>query len=213
MLLLGDSLIAGSLGGVIARGLSRDGRFRVVHLMQSATGLSRPDLFDWTAVVPPLLEREQPALIICSFGANDGVTLQKGDASLAFGTRGWRAEYRDRVEAMMATLAGTGTRVLWLGLPPMRDPRLVRRSRAINRIFEATARRVPGVEYFDVRPLVAGPDGAFTTFGTGRDGSLEKLRLDDGVHYAAAGALRVGRWAIDWAWERAGAPRRPANGR
>ena len=44
VLLPGDSLIA--------RGLARDGRLRVVQLMQSATGLSRPDLFDWTSVCP-----------------------------------------------------------------------------------------------------------------------------------------------------------------
>ncbi len=202
VLLVGDSLLAGSLSSAISRTLATDSRFRVVQALQSATGLSRADVFDWMTVAPALVEREQPRFVVCSFGANDAVAIEQGGALLDFGETEWRAAYRARVRQMMLTLAGKGTAVLWLGLPPMRDKRLNERTAALNRLFAATARTVPGVEYLELKMLVSGADGDFATFGTDSSGRFIRMRLDDGVHYSPAGARLVSRWIVDWLRER-----------
>jgi hypothetical protein len=73
------------------------------------------------------------------------VSIRDGDRLLDYGEAAWRTEYRRRVIAMMRTLAGERTRVLWLGMPPMRDPRFSERAKQLNRIFLAAAREVPRV--------------------------------------------------------------------
>jgi hypothetical protein len=202
VLLVGDSLLAGSLSGAITRALARDSRVRVVQAVQSATGLSRPDVFDWMKVVPPLLEREKPQFIICSFGANDAQSIRQNGKLLEFGDAEWAAAYRDRVLAMMRALAGDKTRVLWLGLPPMRDPRMSARARALNRIFAWAPRKAPRVEYLELSMLIAGPDGEFATFVSDREGRFVRLRMEDGVHYAPAGSRAIAAWVVDWVYER-----------
>ena len=202
VLLIGDSLLAGSLGTAITRALSSDPRFRVVSAVQSATGLSRPEVFDWAAVAPPLLEREQPSYVVCSFGANDGTAIRQGERLLEFEEGPWHSVYRARVIQMMRRLAGTNTRVLWLGLPPMRSERLADRGQVLNRLYAEAARTVPRVEFLDVTMLLSDHRGDFTTFANDPSGRLVRLRMDDGVHYSPAGARAVSRWVVDWLRER-----------
>ncbi|MHB8873497.1 MAG: SGNH/GDSL hydrolase family protein [Myxococcaceae bacterium] len=211
VLLVGDSLLAGNLAGAISRALARNPRVRVVQALQSATGLSRPDVFDWMKVVPALLEREKPLLIVCSFGANDAQGIRQGARLLEFGDSGWRAAYRERVLEMMRALSGEKTRVLWLGLPPMRDPRLTERARLLNRIFKSAPKKVPRVEYLELGMLVSGTDGEFATFAPDAEGRFTRLRMEDGVHYSPAGARAIARWVVDWIGERL--PRPAARGR
>lgn len=203
VLLVGDSLMAGSLGAAINRSLERIADLRVVRAAQHATGLSRPDVFDWMQVVRPLVERERPRFVVCSFGANDAQSIRQGAQLLAFGEPGWNVAYSDRVIAMMRTLAGKHTRVLWLGLPPMRDQQFSRRTAQLNRIFARAARRVPRVEFLELRTLVTGSDGQYATFVADSGGRFIRVRMDDGVHYAPAGARAIARSVVDWIHERA----------
>src|SRR5216684_6381121 len=202
VLLLGDSMIAGSLGSAIAANLSSDPNQRLVRAVQTATGLNRPDVFDWMKVIPPLLERENPQLIVCSLGANDATDIRDGDRVLEFAQAGWRTAYNQRVVAMMRLLARQQARVLWLGLPPMRDRSFSERARYLNKIFAQAAKEVPEVEYFDLEMLVSAPNGAYATFMRNQEGRFARMRMDDGVHYAPSGARWIARWVVDWIYER-----------
>ncbi|MBI5542860.1 MAG: DUF459 domain-containing protein [Deltaproteobacteria bacterium] len=208
VLLLGDSLFAGNLAAAITTSFAKEEKFRVVSAYQTATGLSRPDVFDWGRVVGPLLARERPRYVICSFGANDAQPIRQGEQMLGFGEAGWDAVYRARVVAMMRTLAASGTEVLWLDLPPMRDERLTRKVRHLNRLFAAAAKQVPGVERLEVSMLFAGPDGEFATFVNHGGQGLSRMRMDDGIHYAPAGARALAKWVVDWVRERNRRPSR-----
>ena len=201
VLLLGDSMMAGSLSSAIALSLARDPKPRLVRAVQTATGLTRPDVFDWMKVLPPLLEREKPALVICSLGANDATNIREGDRLIEFGHAGWRSAYAGRVKAMMQALTARGARVLWLGLPPMRNASFSERARHLNFIFAQAAREVAGVEYLDVEMLVA-RDGEYVTFIRNSEGRFVRVRMDDGIHYAPAGAKLISRWLVDWIYER-----------
>src|SRR5262249_39821872 len=203
VLLMGESMIAGSLGGAIATRLTRDPRPGVVRAFQTATGLGRSDLFDWMKVVPPLLEREKPQYVVCSIGANDATNILDGERLLAFGRAGWRKAYSERVLTMMRLLAGENSKVLWLGLPPMREPSFSERARYLNHIFAEAAKEVPRVEYLDLDMLVSGPGGEYATF-IRSEGRFVRVRMDDGIHYSPPGAKAIARWVVDWIYERRG---------
>ncbi|MDP1828108.1 MAG: DUF459 domain-containing protein [Archangium sp.] len=202
VLLLGDSMIAGSLGATLERTLARSSGLRVTRAAQLGTGLARPDLYDWMKVVPPLLQRERPRFVVISLGANDATNLREGDEQVDYGEPRWRQVYGARVEAMMRALTADGTRVLWLTLPPMRDKRLSARAAYLNRIFTQSARKVPRVEFLEVDLLVGNRERQFATFVQSPDGRLLRYRLDDGVHLAPAGARAVAVWVRDWVRER-----------
>jgi hypothetical protein len=202
VLLVGDSMLAGNLGGTIAADLTKHPRPRVVRAFETATGLSRPEVFDWMKVVPPLLERERPQFVVCSLGANDATNISDGDRLLAFGRGGWRKTYSERVLAMMRLLAGGNTQVLWLGLPPMRESLFSERALYLNRIFAQAAKEVARVEYLDLEMLVSQPNGDYATFILDGEGRFVRARMDDGVHYSPSGAKAIARWVVDWIYER-----------
>ncbi len=202
VLLLGDSMMVGSLGSTLERTLSRKTGLPITRAAQLGTGLARPDVYDWMKVVPSLLERDQPRFVVVALGANDATALLEGDEQIDYGTARWRQVYAARVEAMMRALAGTRARVLWLTLPPMRDRKLTSRGASLNGVFASGARRVRRVELLELDVLVTGADGEYATFVQGVDGKLARYRLDDGVHLAPAGARVVASWIADWVRER-----------
>ena len=206
VLLIGDSMIAGSLGATLERVLGRSSGLRVTRAAQLGTGLARPDVYDWMKVVPPLLQRERPRFVVVSLGANDATNLREGEEQVDYGEPRWRQVYAARVEAMMRALTGENTRVLWLTLPPMRDRRLSARAAYLNGVFAQCARKVPRVEFLEVDLLVGDQQRQFATFVQSSDGKLLRYRLDDGVHLAPAGSRAVAVWVRDWVRERAGRP-------
>lgn len=201
VLLVGDSMIAGSLATALSQQLTEARGLRIVRAFRIGTGLTNPESFNWLEKIPELVAREDPQLIICSLGANDARAMNASDQVLSFGTPKWREVYRERVKAMMRALAASGGRVLWIGLPPMRDPVLARRMGHLNWLFRSGADSVPRVEYLEVGMLMS-DNGAFASYVKQRDGSRLQMRLEDGVHYTPAGARTIARWVADWVRER-----------
>jgi hypothetical protein len=125
---------------------------------------------------------------------------------LEFAHAGWRSAYGERVAAMMQMLSSQNARVLWLGLPRMREGWFSERARYLNKIFAQAAKEFPQVEYFDVDALVSAPNGEYATFIKNQDGRFVRVRMDDGVHYSPWGARAIARWVVDWIYERQGGP-------
>jgi hypothetical protein len=211
VLLLGDSMMGLGLSGAITRTLSDEGHFRVVRAFKEATGLSRPDIYNWMEVLPPLLEESKPKLVVCTLGANDAQRIEEDGEVLEYGTRRWRAAYRTRVHELMTMLSAHGTEVLWLGLPTMRASDFNERMAKLNDIFESEANKVAHVHYLESASAVTGPDGAFVSFLSDESGQLVQLRMDDGIHYARAGGERVAQRVVNWINERTGATPVPAS--
>lgn len=199
VLLLGDSMMAGSLGSTLERALERSEGFHVSRAAQLGTGLARPEVYDWMKVLPALMARERPRYVVVSLGSNDATNLRDGDEQIDFGESRWRQIYTERVEAMMRSLAGQQTHVLWLTLPPMREKRLSARALLLNRIFAECAGRVPRVELLELSTLVTDRERErkFSTFVHSPDGRLLRYRLDDGVHFATAGSRVVSNAVVD----------------
>jgi len=172
-----------------------------------ATGLTRPDRFDWPRRLAAILAEDDPDAVIVLFGANDAQAIATESGSASFGTEAWTAEYRRRVDAVMTLLDTAGRSVYWLGQPVMRDDALRARMDALDEIYRAAAATHPGVRFIDLRPLTAGEDGGYRAYLPGPDGELVAARAEDGVHFNAAGADLVARSivaTIAGDWEPAG---------
>lgn len=197
VLLVGDSLMV-TLAPAIARSTAGDPSVRIIAAHRPATGLSRPDVYDWPSVVASFLAMNRPRLVVCAFGGNDAQDVRQDGSVLPYASAAWDALYAARVRAVMTAVRASGADVLWLGLPPMRPSRFDARMRHLNALFEAEASGVAGVTYLPTTDVVGDAKGRFAGFLRGPRGKLVRVRHDDGIHYAEYGAQLVAGRVRTW---------------
>ena len=77
-----------------------------------ATGLERPDVFNWFTYIRDALVRLEPRAIVVSFGANDDhdymTGIPPGITIGPFGSSSWIDEYRRRVGGLMDEITAAG---------------------------------------------------------------------------------------------------------
>jgi lysophospholipase L1-like esterase len=153
-----------------------------------ATGLERPDVFNWFTHIRETMRTRMPNAVVVMFGGNDDhafmTGLPKGQSIGSFGSASWTNEYRRRVRAVIDLVTGQGGYLVWIGLPITHDTAQTSRFDAINAIVQKEAERRPGhVTYADTYFFFAGDDGGFAQYVTDDAGRLVKMRADDGVHF------------------------------
>lgn len=178
-----------------------------------ATGLTRPDVFNWFRHVDEEVRNEEIDTVVLSFGGNDDsgymTGLPQGASVDDFGGPKWTKEYRRRVGGLMDTANRAGAFVVWLGLPITKDAAQSRRFKIINEAALAEAQKRQGtVAYVDMYGLLSDEDGKYAPYLRSKDGRLEKVRADDGVHLERAGGDMVARQVVRelrrvydlWSW-------------
>jgi hypothetical protein len=157
-----------------------------------ATGLSRPDYFDWPGRLRDVLARaDRPQIVVVLFGANDMQPIMTPTGPARVGTAEWLSEYRSRVAATMQLLVDAGVDAYWIGQPPMRSSTLNRRIDQVDDIYADEAARHPGISFLDTRPLFADAHGSYTAYLPGDSGAPVLVRAADGVHLTEAGGKRL----------------------
>jgi hypothetical protein len=166
-----------------------------------ATGLERPDVFNWFTDIREQMRTRQPNAVVVMFGGNDDhafmTGLPEGRTIGSFGSTSWTAEYRRRVRAVMDLVMRQGAFLVWIGLPISHDAKQTARFDAINAIVQKEAQRRPGrVTYVDTYFFFAGDDGGFAQYVTDDAGRLVKMRADDGVHFERPAGDLIAREVI-----------------
>jgi hypothetical protein len=167
---------------------------RVVAAISIGTGLARPDLYDWSDHLQDLLQREGPPLAaVLWFGANDDQPLRNGDGQLLPpDTPEWRTEYASRIQKLIALLHQAGTqRILWIGLPRMRDEPLQRHAERINAIGREVCARDSKAIFWDPDPILSLRADHYSPYARDARGMPIPVRASDGIHLTPAGADRI----------------------
>ena len=179
----GASRVMRSVGGV-------DGRV--------ATGLTRPDVFNWFDEIRRQVKELKPKVVVLDFGGNDDKAymtgLPEGVAIDDFGGSVWRREYARRVGGVMDVINRAGGFVVWIGLPQTRSADQTARFDVVNAVVEKQARKRPGrAAYIDTYRLFAGDDGGYTQYLRNLSGDLVQVRAADGVHFEREGGDMIAR--------------------
>jgi len=169
---------------------------QVIGILQSvdghvATGLARPEVFNWPAYLASVVANENPDAMVLTIGSNDDQALTGDNGGESLLTPEWQTEYRRRVGGLMDQVTGSGKVTLfWVGIPQMRNTvRYETRYKVINDIIRTEAEKRQGKVFFvDIAPVLTGPDGGYTDFITRSDGTVVKVRSGDGIHFERAGA-------------------------
>ena len=186
--LVGDSMMAVGLAPVLRRSVARESSARFVRAYRSGTGLGRPDVFNWPVQYPQLIGTARPGLVICAIGANDAQNYQVNGNVYYFGTPAWKQMYAARVRDFAKLLTRDGARVLWIGMPVMRESGFSRRMASINLLVKEVLAEFPQITWVDPNPYIAGSGGSFEQYRQDQRGKLVRLRADDGIHLSEDGA-------------------------
>lgn len=190
VLVIGDSL-AGDLGRSLARITAAAGLVSVNLDYKPASGLSRPDYFDWDAELATDIGKLGPEVVVVMLGGNDAQSFEANGHVVEQGTAEWRAIYAKRVGDLMSVGASDDRRVIWIGLPVMADPSFGELMRSQNDLYLAAAARIARATYLDTWTLFAGPDGRYAPYLPDASGRPAAMRQADGIHLSLAGADRL----------------------
>ncbi len=161
-----------------------------------ATGLARPDYFNWPAELSSVATAENPDVIIMVIGGNDAQDMQRDGEYFVVGTAEWAAEYEARVALVMDLVQSEQRRILWINQPPLREADDDHAADLINLAIANAASTRPWVRVIDAHTMFGGPDGSYVESYTGPDGESFDSRQDDGVHLTRR-ASRVLAGVID----------------
>jgi hypothetical protein len=199
----GDSLVI-TPGWAIARAA---GRARAIQTVgdgpegRVATGLERPDVFNWFQEIARRVRELKPHVVVLDFGGNDDhgymTGLPQGRSIGEFGSASWRAEYARRVGGVMDIANRGGAFVVWIGLPITRSDAQTNRFDVVNGIVEQEARKRPGhVAFIDTYTTFASESGGFAQYLTDASGKKVLVRAPDGVHFERAGGDMIARMVL-----------------
>jgi len=167
-----------------------------------ATGLERPDVYNWFDRIRQVVKKDKPNVVVVAFGANDDHSYMTGlppGVSLGdFGSAAWIKEYRRRVGGFMDTVIRGGGFIVYLGMPIVQSPNESRDFDLINRILYQEAKKRPkGAAYVDTWYQFADPKtGGFAEYLPNAHGQLIKVRANDGVHFEPAGGDIIARLVL-----------------
>ena len=195
----GDSLVI-TPGYAIVRAAGSSPAMEPVGTVDGrvATGLTRPDVFNWFDEIRRQVKELRPKVVVLAFGGNDDKAymtgLPDGTSVGDFGSWAWRKEYGRRVGGVMDTINRAGAFAIWIGLPQTSSPDQTARFDVVNAVAEKQARKRPGrAAYVDTYTMFAGDDGGYTQDLPNGSGQLEKVRAGDGVHFERAGGDMIAR--------------------
>jgi hypothetical protein len=193
VLILGDSLAATGFGALLERKLDAHADIECFRKGKSASGLARPDFFDWPTEAKKQIEFRKPELVVVIMGGNDGQDLtpkKKGKRVAWSEPDAWKADYRARMDDFLAQLAADDRKVLWLGLPTMGMKSLETKLETIRAIQqEAVLALGDRGKYVDTAPFVTTDDGALLTEAkVGGSKKAQPIRAEDRIHFTMSGS-------------------------
>jgi len=165
---------------------------------QVATGLTRPDVFNWFEEIRTQVKKLKPTVVVLNFGGNDDKAymtgLPEGTTIGEFGGPTWTKEYRRRVAGVMDIVNRAGGTVVWIGLPITRSEAQTQRFDIVNAVVqkEAKARGKKAI-FVDTYTMFAGNTGGFAEYLENAKGDTIKVRAGDGVHFDSEGGDIIAR--------------------
>lgn len=179
---VGDSLAVG-IGVTMEKRIRHYAGANCASLGKVSTGLISKRFFDWEKRLAELVASGKPDAVVVMMGGNDANNAIAGKTA---GSPAWEAAYREKAEHFLRIASAAGVKVLWVGLPVMRDPAYAGRVRAVNAAAKEACAAVPGCTYMEAGAPFADDAGHFVQ-SKDIDGRLVSLRAKDGVHMTMTG--------------------------
>lgn len=189
---VGDSLAVG-IGMTMSQHMSSYQGAGCYPLGKVSTGLISKKLLDWEKTLSDLVAKEKLAAVVVMMGGNDANNPISGKMA---GTPEWGEAYREKAESFLRIATKAGIKVLWVGLPAMREAAYNKRVIAVNEAAKAACSKVGGCTYMEASDIFTDASGKYVQAKT-IDGKKISLRAKDGVHMTMNGYDLLCRQVLD----------------
>lgn len=186
IVIFGDSQAQGLAVG-LQRYLIGRPRYKILNRTHPGAAVVHGES-EWLDPIRNFVARERADIAIVMLGANDRLDMHVGehDRYLHFRTPDWQAEYASRLDMILATLKAARLKTVWLGNPIARSPTYSADMSYINGIIEERV-TAAGAQFIPLWNVVVDDGGKYVAYGKDLEGTTERLRTDDGIHFTAAG--------------------------
>jgi hypothetical protein len=191
ILVIGDAL-AGGLGAGLSRMAEPEPRFEIVNRFQETSGIARPEVYDWPASLPKIMEGKDFNAVVVLMGAFDRQAIREGDFRLVFNTPEWKAAYEAKIDELLDVLNAAGLKIFWVAIPPMGDAKYEADMKVVAALQKQEVLS-KGQVYVDLRSAFLTPDGEYTDKGPDETGEVSRLRSRDGIAFLRLGNNRFGQ--------------------
>lgn len=188
VVLAGDSMMGVGLAPALMNA-HKDDPITFIKAYKPATGLTRPEVFDWQSQYPIMTAGATADLVLVAIGANDAQDIMLDGALLKYGSDEWFMMYEQRMADYLALMGDVP--VVWVGLPPMRLPKYQQKMALMNRFTYAVSQNYPNVLWYNPNQDIA-QNGEYQEYGS-PFGKTVRLRAGDGIHLSNEGAAAIAR--------------------
>lgn len=105
----------------------------------------------------------------------------------------WTDFYVKRIDDTIAALKAKNVPVFWVGLPPVRSPKMSADLSFLNDLYRSRAEKA-GITYIDTWDGFVDESGRFVMSGPDFEGQIRRLRSPDGIHFTQAGARKLAHY-------------------
>ena len=206
---IGDSLGI-DLGWGLRAQLARSPKVSLIEGAQGSTGLSNDWYYPWPPHFSQLLRQHHPQVAVIFLGTNDEQAIHVGSTVCLFNTPCWRSAYAHRVRQMLALANSAGTKVLWVGSPPMGAPAFSTAMSAINAVVQREVATHRNALYVSSAPLAA-VGGRYRASAI-INNQVQVIREPDGIHINTTGSQLLALFVLRTLSQQFGVPSTPAIG-
>lgn len=190
VLFAGDSMMQG-IAPLVMRELNQiHADWQMTDLSKQSTGLTSRKYFDWPLHIQQAIDNRGVTLVVIFLGPNDPRDMYLPTHRVAFGQAEWLENYAARVDEILAYAVQKQVRVIWVGLPSMRDDLLQRGAAVSNHVFHDRAQAF-GTDYLSTEPLIGMVSLPFQKYMREVNGQPVNLRSEDGTHFTATGLHKI----------------------
>jgi hypothetical protein len=186
ILFAGDSMMQGVAPIVISHMRKKfpDGLF--LDLSKQSTGLTVNRYFDWPAKIREESIKQEINTVVIFLGPNDPWDIYEGKKRYAFPSDDWEKKYRDRVDEVLDFALSHGIRIIWVGLPVMREDRIKTGAKIENKIFQEETKKY-NFDFISTEEILGSLDEPYKKYITDPKKGKLVVRADDGVHFTPLG--------------------------
>lgn len=196
VLFAGDSMMQGLAPFVISNLRKTYPKGYFSDQSKQSTGLTFRRYFDWPAKIKDEIARQKFDTVVVFLGPNDPWDINEDGKHYVFATDGWVEKYRSRVAEVLEYSKANNVKVVWVGLPNMRDERIRKGAVVENQVFREETSRY-GFEFFPSDLLVGALDEPFHKHVEDPAKGRVAVRADDGIHFTPAGLRLISNGLVD----------------
>lgn len=194
ILFIGDSL-GNNLGFGSIYQLDGTPGLTLVNVSRASTGLSNSWFYNWPEKLPGFLKQYKPDLVVVFFGANDHQDMRSKNKNLHFGSKEWKAAYSGEVSKIVAESTKSGAQVAWFGMPSMRSIAFSNNMKVLNQTVQTVIPAAKNSTFIPTWDDLSNSHGKFLEYAN-VNGSRERLRGKDGIHFSTSGQQVLGSLAV-----------------